>query len=345
MRAPSGAAGRPREVPAVPVPVPPPDAGSALTRRRSVGLIVLVLAVVAALGGSQLVGVGVMGRAAATAVPLPPAVGSCLQIAEDDSATVVSCAEPHAGELAMTWRAGVPPVAAGALVRYPHFSVTRPMSHPDIDTRCIGWAERYTGWDRYIARHDDDLWLAPQPLVAGRMVHAPLDEAVATLGWTGCAVVTGEPTYVGSVRDTAFAPRFGSTAARPDAVSVCLQVTGSGLDFTDCTAAHNTEMIGSVNLTQRMMAGRSVTLDRTADEVAAACRELAVERIGRADPTFGGQVEIVAESVWQRSLQDHKPTSSAWLIPDCLARVVGDGTVRRSLVEWGEQPLPLSPTR
>jgi hypothetical protein len=33
------------------------------------------------------------------------------------------------------------------------------------------------------------------------------------------------------------------------------------------------------------------------------------------------------------------------LIPDCLVRVAGDGTLRRSLVEWGGQPLPLSPTR
>jgi hypothetical protein len=313
---------------------------SASARRRLVGLTVLVLALVTALAGSQLTGLGTAGRAAAVAVPLPPAVGSCLQIAEDGTATIADCAAPHHGELAMTWRAGIPPVAAGPLVRYPQFSVTRSISNPHIDTRCTGWVERYTGWDRYIARHDDDLWLAPQPLAVGRLVHGP--SSVADLAWTGCAVVTTDDSYVGSVRDVAFAPRFAATGPRPDAVSVCLDAGDDGSTFVSCSAPHNTELVGSIKLSQRMMAGRSVTLEHTAEEVAEGCRRLAAERVGRVDPTFGGRLEVTAESVWQRSLGDARPTTSAWLIPDCLLRVVGAGTLSRSLVEWGERPLPLS---
>lgn len=340
MRAPHGAVDR-SPVRTVPVPVRTPDAGSALTRRRVVGLCVLALSLVAGLVGPELVGVGVRGRATAAAIPLPPPIGSCIRIAEDQTTTVVGCDEPHTGEIAMTWRAGVPPVAAGALVRYPHFSVTRSVTDPQVDTRCAGWAERYTGWDRYIAQHDDDLWLAPQPLAAGRLVRAPVDASLPDLAWTGCAVVTGDPSYVGSVRDTAFAPRFGASASRPDAVSVCLTSSGTGVTFVSCGQPHNAELIGSVALTQEMMAGRSVTLDHSPAEITQGCTDLGGERLMRQDPTFGGRLQVVAESVWQQSLTDTKPTSSAWLIPDCLVRVVGTGTLSRSLVEWGEQPLPL----
>ena len=322
------------------VPFPVPDAESVPTRRRLFGLTLLALAVAAALAGSHLIGVGIVGRAAAAPTPLPPPVGSCLLIAEDGTATVVGCEEPHTGELAMTWRAGVAPVSAGSLVRYPHFSVARSISDPHVDIRCIGWAERYTGWDRYLARHDDDLWLAPQPLAVGRLVRPPVTEDAAALTWSGCAVVTTESSYVGSVRETAFAPRSGTTATRPDAVSVCLRTGSTGLSFVSCTQPHDTELVGSVNLTQKMMAGRSVTLDHTAAEVADECRALAAERLGRDDPTFGGRLSVVAESIWQQSLQDRKPTTSAWLIPDCLVRVNGVGTLSHSLLEWGESPLP-----
>ena len=335
MRAPPGAATQ-----LVAVPVPVADAGSVPIRRRLIGLTLLALAVVAALAGSHLVGIGIVGRASAAPTPLPPPVGSCLLIDDGNTATVVGCDEPHTGELAMSWRAGVQPVEAGALVRYPHFSVTRSISDPHLDTRCIGWAERYTGWDRYLARYDADLWLAPQPLVVGRLVRPPVDPAAAGLTWSGCAVVTTEPSYVGSVRDTAFAPRSGTGAARPDAVSVCLRTGSAGLSFVSCDRPHDTELIGSVNLTQQMMFGRSVTLEHTAAEVVDECRTLAAGRIGRADPTFAGRLTVVAESIWQQSLQNQQLTSSAWLIPDCLVRVNGAGTLDRSLLEWGEAPLP-----
>lgn len=299
----------------------------------------LALAVVAAVAGSQFIGAGIVGRAAVAVAPMPPPVGSCVLIADDSTATVVACEEPHTGEIAMTWRAGVAPVAAGRLVRYPHFSVTRTITDPDADTTCAGWAERYTGWDRYLARHDDDLWLAPQPLAVGRLVRAPVPADVAALAWSGCAVVTAEQSYVGTVRDAAFAPRSSGTA-RPDAVSVCLRTSSTGSSFTSCADPHDTELIGSINLTQQMMAGRSVTLDRTTDEVAAECSALAAMRIGRDDPTFDGRLTVVAESIFARSLRDRKPTTSAWLIPDCLVRVDGPGTLTRSLLEWGDQPLP-----
>ncbi len=329
MRAPLGAAVR-----AVPVPVP--DAGPTPTRRRWSGLAVVVGAVVATLAASTLTGLGIPGQPAATAVPLPPPIGSCLTIAADGAAEVVPCDEPHDGELAMSWRPGVAPVAAGPLAWYPHFSVTRSVTDPAVDTRCIGWTERYVGWDRYLARHDDDLWLAPEPLAVGRMVRAPLDTTLDGFAWTGCAVVTTEPGYVGTVRDTAFAPRVLAVGPRPDAVSVCLD----GAVFVGCSQPHTAELIGSVNLTQAMMFARSVTLDHTADEVAQGCHDLAVERLGRADPTFGGRLEVVAESIWQQSFRAPVTSTTAWLIPDCLVRVAGGATLDRSLVEWGERPLP-----
>lgn len=337
MRAPAGALRS--SIPTATVPVPSTDAGPAPTPRRLIGLAVIVAAVVATLAAAPLLGVGVRGAASAAAIPLPPPVGSCVLIADDDTATVVDCAEPHTGEIAMTWRAGVTPVDAGSLGRTPHFSVTRSITHADADPRCTGWAQRYTGWDRYLARHDDDLWLPPQPLTVGRMVRAP---ALPDLAWTGCAALTADPSYVGSIRDAAFAPRPGTTTTRPAGVSVCLSSTDTGLTFGSCSEPHNVELLGSISLSQQMMAQRSVTLDHTAAEITAGCADLAADRIGRVDPTFGGTLEVVTESVWQRSLGDQPPASSSWLIPDCLIRVVGPGTLTGSLVEWGEQPLQLS---
>lgn len=335
MRAPSGAAG---SLPVRAVTVT--DAGPAQTRRRLVGLVVLVVALTAVLVAGPLAGVGLRGTASAAVIPLPPPVGSCLVIGDDGAATVVDCAEPHTGELAMTWRAGVTPVDAGPTGRDPHFSVARSITDPRTDPRCTGWAQRYTGWDRYLAQHADDLWLAPQPLTTGRSVRAPIDPALPELGWTGCAAVTADPTYLGSLRDTAFVPR-PTPDPRPAAASVCLTSTDSGLTFTSCSQPHNTELLGSVALTQQMMFDRSVTVEHSAAEVLDGCRELAAVRTGRTDPTFGGRLEVVAESIYQRSLRDQRPSPSAWLIPDCLIRVVGTGSVTGSLVEWGEQPLTL----
>ncbi len=304
-------------------------------------MTVLALALVGALSGSHLLGAGVRGRASADVVPLPPPVGSCVAIAPDAGATVVDCDEPHAGEVAMTWRAGVQPVTVGTPARHPQFSVVRSISDPASDSRCTGWAVRYTGWDRYVARHDDEFWLAPQPLVVGRLIRAPLDGAIPQLAWTGCATITADATYVGSIRDAAFSPREQATGVRPAGVSVCLSASDAGLRFLSCAVPHNAELLGSISLSAQMMVQRSVTLQQPAAEIARGCAALAAGRIGRADPTFGGRLEIATESLWQRSLREQKPTTSAWLIPDCLIRVAGDGYLIGSVVEWGERPLDL----
>ncbi|MEO5832128.1 MAG: hypothetical protein ABIR83_02000, partial [Nakamurella sp.] len=181
----------------------------------------------------------------------------------------------------------------------------------------------------------------PQPLTVGRLVRAPVDAALPELAWTGCAALTADPSYVGSIRDAAFTPR-PTAGIRPAAVSVCLTATDSGMTFGSCSQPHNAELIGSIALSQQMMFDRSVTVDRTTDQITRGCIDLAAGRLERTDPTFGGTLEVVAESVWQRSLRNPKPTTSAWLIPDCLIRVVGGGTLTGSLVEWGEQPLSLA---
>ncbi len=311
---------------------PPPTAA-----RPRVGLCLLLVAGLAALTIRAVMAPGLAGSATAAPMPLPPAVGSCV-VLDGASVSVVQCAEPHSGEVVMSWSAGVDPadaVAPEADSRVT-FSVVRSLPSGS-DRGCAGWTQQYTGWTRYLAEHRNDLWFPPEPLAVGRMLAAPAGAGLPDRHWVACVALTADPLYIGTIRGVA----QDYEADRPDAVAVCVTTQHAKVAFPQCAQAHTTELLASVALTQQMMMSHTVAVDHTSVQVHQLCLKMATQLTGNRDPTYGGQLEVVTESVWQQTPQASVAGVPSWVIPDCLIRVVGSGELVGSVIGLGDSPLPV----
>ena len=303
-----------------------------------IGVLLLVLAATGAVIVRGVLAPGTAGTPASAPLPLPPAVGSCVDL--DAGVEVVSCDAPHTAEVIMSWPAGRAPGSAVHAEQQPRmtFSVSKQLPYAESDQVCQQWADSYTGWSDYLAEHADDLWIPPRPMVVGRLVDAPADQGLPDKHWTACVAETGQHLFSGSVAESAL--YLGGH--RPDAVSVCLTSTTLRVEFSSCSVAHTTELIGTIALTNEMMFRRTVLIDRTAEEVQQRCVDLARTVTGADDPTYGGQLDIVTESVWQQRESPVTIAAPGWFIPDCLLRVAGTQSLSGSVIGLGDGPLPLS---
>ncbi len=315
--------------------------------RRVAGLFVLLLAAVATVVVPSALDPGTVGRPQAVALPLPPAIGSCVVLGTPSrvdrklpsSVRLVSCDEPHSGEIAMTWPAGhIPSAKPAAAARGMTFHLTRSLTAAAADARCDGWISDYVGWTRYVEAHDADLWIPNPPLVVGRLLTAPAGYGLPDRHWTACVVQTPAQLYVGTVRGAADEYERG----RPDAVSVCLSASHAKVAFPECTQGHTAELLARASLTQDMMVNRSVEVTLSGDQIYELCFALAVVMTGAADPTYGGRLSIVTESVWQLSARANQlAVPAGWLVPDCVVTLNGSGELVGSVVGLGDRPLPV----
>ena len=308
------------------------------SRRRVIGGLLLIVGAVAVLLGRALLAPDLPGVAAPAPWPEPPPVGSCVLL-DLDRVDQVPCDQPHSGEVVATWKAGERPhplLEGDATGRPITVSVRRTLPVGPQDEVCRGWAEQYTGWSAFTATHRGaGRWIAPQPVIAGKLVQAPPGEGTPDKHWTACVAQTQQPLYTGTLRSVAT-----RTDELPGGVSICLNVGVSSTDFVDCDQPHSIELIAVMALTTAMMTTDTIAVDHSAAEVHQMCVATAALRTRSADPTYQGQLEVVNESVWVQRAEPVHVTPPGWLVPDCLIRVNGPGMLIGSVVGHGDGPLP-----
>jgi hypothetical protein len=307
------------------------------TRSRYSGVLLLLVVAIGFIvirGTSQ---TGIAGRPSILPSPDPPAIGACL-VLHPQAVARVPCTEPHSAEVVASWAPGVLPerlpAGAGPLGQ-PSFSVNRRLVGAPEDEICESWTDAYTGWAQLLDDQGLELWLPPKPLAVGRLISAPKDEGLADWHWTACVVTTSAPQFEGSLRHSASA-----IDQRPDIASVCVTPAENVVQFMSCDEPHSAELLGSIALTPDMLVQRRVSTQRSEKDVRAACLDFARQRMGTSDPSRGGKLEVVYESIWeQRGLTLSVPPPG-WVIPDCIIRVTGSRSLVGSVVGVGDGDLP-----
>lgn len=304
---------------------------------RPLGVLVLVLALIAAVVTPQILATGLAGAASTVPLPLPPAVGSCLELGGDMA--VVPCSEPHDAEVFRSW-----PAAAGPARQTEQHGV--PLDDP---TRAaIEYAECWPALGGYLgvgaADSSAGRWQPLPPQAIAHFVLGPTTPTSAGLRWSACVLTT--PTgraFTGSVAHTA-----GSrTPDRPSDFGTCIIVSYYFPHVSSCDHPHRIELLGYFVPTQAMLDAGSVLVGYSTEEAQAECVTLARWLTGAADPTYGGRLRIVAESVF--GLTDFsQDEDTAGLVggllhaTHCLADLTGRGTLQASIVGLGSGELVVS---
>jgi hypothetical protein len=314
------------------------DAPPRRSRRRVLGGSLLAAGAVAILAARTLLAPGVSGSASPAPLPPPPPVGSCVLVV-GEQVDVVPCDLPHSGEVTAAWAAGERPLAMveGIAASFSlTVSVRRVLPMQPEDQVCAAWAEQYVGWTSMsIIYHGSGRWVAPQPVVAGQLIEAPPGQGTPDRHWSACIVRTQQPLYTGTVRTAAF-----RTGEVPGEMSICVDIGVSAAEFVGCDLPHQVEMIAVMALSMQMMLDDTVAVEHTDAEIRQQCVDIAARRTGSSDPSYRGQLEVVAESVWAQREEPLIVGPPSWLVPDCLIRVVGSGKLVESVLGHGDQPLP-----
>lgn len=312
-----------------------------MVERRWLGLLVLLVALVAALVmPAAVAGQRVTGRAAPQVFPDPPAVGSCLLAtgpAGDgrpeslplDGLTFGSCAGPVRGEVVGVLDAPQEPVGGR---RDP----------------CFRAAVTAAGL-QYLGRRPT----LPESPRSDRFSWAPF------LGFTVTRVVPGDQArrggqqwaaclaspHVSGAYEGRLAGAYTAGQSLPAAFATCWAVTATApgddptapvidLDATatllPCDGPHGAELlaVGRVD-------DRSTT---TRDEMRDACVRMATVMTRMPDPTAGGALAVVLDPVSSDGAS--RPTDP-WTV-NCFVVATGGRQLTDTLVGWGERPLPLT---
>ncbi len=233
--------------------------------RRPTGVVVLIVAIVAALIGPRILQPGLAGQPFAAPLPEPPQVGACLAV-ESMAPTVVSCAEPH--DLEVTAR-------QGADVRGPR---------EDCDE--AAWA--------YIGRPSVTtvgIWSLELLDTDTARIDAPDGQRAGVRGWSVCVIRPASRTrYLGSVRS------LPTVLARPAAYGSCAQGT-AGVP-TPCNTGHTSEYLGRTgDSISDPNGGDSLNPEPglpngVRDNLSEQCTSLAGQLTGNPDPTYAGRLRV-----------------------------------------------------
>ncbi len=287
----------------------------------TLGLAVLVLAVMTMLVAPPLRGVAV--RAPAPTAPVP---GECGDV-RGGVLVIVQCTEVHTVEVTYSSSAAQP--AAGPV---PSFSV------------CAAKAREYVGRPpaQDADAHGVGRWTAPlryRPLIA----RGPDGSStVPDWSWQLCLVAPMGPApfqgYVGRVR------AVPATGPDPGELRTCYSDPGRARVVVPCTSPHSGEVIAT----------QPVPAITAADEPpwsgsTRSCVEAAKAAAGTSDPTYGGQLRVVVLS--DTTGPRHMPFTAdvgvyytsdglSWLV--CALETVDDRRLVDSVAGTGPGALPFS---
>lgn len=234
-------------------------------RRRASGILLLLLAVVAALVMPQLLRPGTVGRPAAAPLPAPPAIGTCVDLV-GSSHVVLACNQPHDAEVFAAWSADDPERPRGRANPRCDQELTRLLS-PRLPS--------YSGWYLTVVN------------ASAQLIRAPADQRVGRRGWSACLLrPAGLHRYSGVLA--------GDVDQRPGEFGECLRA--DAVIVVNCTDQHATERLAvavgysDFGTSEPLQAGELpadliLTLQRQ-------CVQIARDLTRNTDPTFGGRVAV-----------------------------------------------------
>ena len=307
-----------------------PASSGVPSNRGPVGVIILAVALFAAAIVPPALDRFVEGTAVAAPLPEPPPIGSCVHLPPQQPPEVVSCDEPHDGEITMTWKAGEFPKAnEGAEPRSYTVAAVNGGGTRFTYFECFGWNSSYVGESAF----SGDL-TTPETLFSGGMVYGTPDQRFSRLSWSACSITPSATglEYSGSIRAAGARP----TTARPDVYGACLarpDFGASELAYASCALPHRVEPIAMDS-----DLGTSIPPDQALAE----CRQLVQQVTGATDPTYGGQLLIEVQPVRTRTLSLEQYSPAELAAQDCVVELANGGSLVGSLVAHGDAPLPVA---
>lgn len=265
-------------------PVPPRNAA------RGAGVVVLLVAVALLLTVSAVLDRGVSGTALAAPLPPPPPVGSCLRLTADTEA-VVPCDGDHHAEVMQTWPAGSLPAGIpdfDAVAAYPFGGGGQVNT-----TGCVTAQQE---WVQTPNLPGTDVWNPTSPVVDSQLLAAPPSARTPGAGWIACIMVAPDR------EPLAGALRVGvTTPVPPSRLSSCVEAATNawGPVTLTCDQPHRTEILASFRIRSAFDADQHFTGMPDDTTLGAACTALAAAVTGTADPTYGGRLEVRAQSLFQ----------------------------------------------
>ena len=291
--------------------------------RRTAGVLLLVLTLLAAVALPVLAGKPVVGAPVAEVIAAPPTVGSCVgDISYSDPgtdgrtlpvATVVKCAGEVTGEIISV----VPRSAAPVASTLGEFDQANPS--------CRSHVEKYLGATA-TTTIDGVQWnlnIDVDAITVGPSAH----DRAAGRTWSACVLSATDQIYPATPLHLSW-----QTDTLPAAFGLCWaeNLVQHGVP-TNCTEPHRTQQIGYGFVAQTSDSGTGIVSEASPDVIAAGCRKLAASVMKVADPTRGGAltVKVVDDASGAPYVQ-------------CAVAVVGNHKLTGSLIGIGNQPLPLT---
>lgn len=303
--------------------------------RRVAGLLLLVVALVAALVVPNIAGKQVRGAALAEVISAPPAVGSCIgAIAPTTSApgpsnspnadgagsaralpvaTVVPCRGAVIGEII-----SVTPTSTSTVSTLGEYDAANPSCRSKVEgyLGTLATTEiRGVQWSKSIYVNAVSVGPDAHDRAAGRT-------------WTACVLSAVNQTYPAttSLKSSWTADTLPSVFGLCWAAAVVQRGTP-----TACTSPHTTQQLGYGLVASASDSGTSIVSAADPDQVVAGCRQLAATVMKVTDPTRGGALSIKVVSA----------RSGAPYV-QCAVAVVGSRKLNGSLIGLGTRALPLA---
>lgn len=295
--------------------------------RRLAGILLLLMALVAAIALPILAGKPVAGTPVAAVVPEPPPVGSC--VGQIDFADTGSAARTTARPLPVATVVPCSGYISGEII-----SVTATKKAPAVSTldeydqanpSCRSQVEKYLGTTAttVIGGVEWNLNIEVDVTTVGPNAH----DRAAGRSWSACVLSAADQIYPATPLRLSW-----QSGTLPDAFGLCWaeNLVQHGVP-TNCTSAHRTQQIGYGFVSEASDSGTGIVSSATPAEILAGCAKLAATVLKVADPTRGGALTI-------KVVDD----SSGAPYVQCAVAVVGDHKLTGSLIGIGNQPLPLA---
>ena len=302
-----------------------------MNRRGLIGVAILAVALVAALGGNArtktLDGVAVVGP-----IPGPPALGACVirpvstTTSYDPDSGIITYPVPAIGGCARHF-GEVTAILAGALGYL--LDLDQPYSDPhEPAARCSAETDSYLGRtpDRSA---ETGGW--QQTLNFTVVPGAPTaSEQAMGQDWVACIAVPGGgyDTYDRTMRDVV------RTGAYPPQLATCTDVMASShsRSTVDCRTPHNSEQFA-------VLFTADPDPERAGRETE--CSGLVRAMTGMSDPTAGGRLRIDVDSERLDAPPDSASGAGDQQLLTCQAVAVGSAHLVGPLLGLGDLPIPM----
>ena len=313
--------------------------------RRGIGLLVVVLALIAAVIVPRVIGPGITGAAQAVPVPGPPKVGDCVTASFDPTPMVTSSTDSMISypDLTLGPCSGSRYGEVAALIVHPAGVIyptdddgNRSIDDPNEYGTCFPAAQRYVGlptaglapttvnkfW--WLTARSEDLLSQPSPR-----------QRAAGQEWLACIVYLRSIDADGGMHAVAARGSLKgaiSTGTGRDYLGVC-PATDDWMENTggDCLAPHVGELFAAGAVTDAPVA--RVELEST-------CTSVIAKATGMADVTAGGRLAarmLVTDMAGHPLLDRTIPAGSPIM---CGLLAVGGKALRGSLLSIGNGGIP-----